>query len=182
MYTLNEGEIISSFQSLLSDLDSLTYASYLCELIDIALVDEESNRELFRDFITAFYLMENKAVDFDLLARAFEVKLLMYSGFHFNLENCIVCKKKINNSEYISLEYLGGICTECERKRGMYVSFATYSALKYLIKVPIENVYRLNLSKETIQELYKLLSNIIAENFARKPNSLEAFNYIKGVE
>lgn len=49
MYTLNEGDIIDSFQSLLSDLETITYASYFCELIDIALNEEESNRQLFKD-------------------------------------------------------------------------------------------------------------------------------------
>lgn len=95
LYTLNEGEIIDSFQILLKDLYSLTYASYLCELIDIAMVEEESNRELFKDFITVFYLMENKAVDYDLLMRAFELKLISYSGYNLNLDNCVICKEHI---------------------------------------------------------------------------------------
>ncbi len=182
LYTINEGEVVKSFQSLLNDLDSLTYASYLCELIDIAMIEEESNRELFKDFIKIFYLMENKAVDLDLLCRAFEVKLLIASGYYFNLEHCALCKRKISTSNYVNFEYISGICSNCEKSRGMSISFATYSALKYLVKVPIENVYRLNLSKEVKCELFKLLTNIIADNFSRTPNSLQAFNYIKGVD
>ena len=42
MYTLNEGEIIDSFQSLLGDLETITYASYFCELIDISMTEETS--------------------------------------------------------------------------------------------------------------------------------------------
>lgn len=182
LYTINEGEIISSFQSLLNDLNSLTYASYFCELIDIALVEEESNRELFKILVSAFYLMENKAVDFELLARAFEVKLLLFSGFRFNLDNCSICKKRMNSSNFISLEYLGGVCMDCNRSRGMNISYAGYNALKYLIDAPIENIYRLSLNKETKEELYKLLTYVISNNFSRKPNSLDVFNYIKGVE
>jgi DNA repair protein RecO (recombination protein O) len=182
LYTINEGEVIKSFQSLLNDLDSLTYASYLCELIDISMIDEESNRELFKDFVKVFYLMENKAIDLELLCRSFEVKLLLASGYYFNLEQCSLCKRKINTSNYINFEYLGGVCTECEKTRGMNISFAAYNALKYLTKVSIENVYRLTLTKEVKAELYKLLSNIISENFGRTPNSLHAFDYIKGVD
>nr|WP_286207940.1 DNA repair protein RecO [Clostridium caldaquaticum] len=180
LYTLNEGEVVNSFQFLLSNLESLTYASYLCELIDIALVEEESNRELFKNFITVFYLMENNAVDYELLLRAFEVKLIISAGYYFNLENCSICGKKINTSNYISFEHLGGLCNDCRKIGGMSVSYSTYNTLKYLIKVPIENVYRLTLTKENKYELYKLLSNIIGDSFGKRPNSLETFDFIKG--
>lgn len=182
LYTVNEGEVSSSFQSLLNDLDSLTYASYLCELIDIALIDEESNSELFREFIKVFYLMENKAIDYDMLCRTFEIKLLKASGYNFELDHCTMCKKKINVSDYISTQYLGGVCEDCEKINGMKVTRATYNALKYLIRVPIENVYKLSLTAESKDELYKLLSYIISESFGRKPNSLKIYDYIKGVE
>lgn len=182
LYTINEGEVINSFQSLLNDLDSLTYGSYICELIDIALIDEESNRGLFMEFMKVFYLMENKAVDYDLLSRTFEVKLLAASGYHFNLEHCVSCKRKINTSNYINLEYFGGICSDCEKDRGMSISFAAYNTLKYLVKAPIENIYRLALTKEVKSELFRLLTNIITESFGRRPNSLQAFEYIKGVD
>lgn len=182
LYTLDEGEILNSFQSLLNDLDSLTYASYLCELIDIALLEEESNRELFKDFVTVFYLMQNNAVDYDLLLRAFEVKLIINSGYYLDLEHCALCRKKIDKSSFISLEYLGGICSDCEKTKGLWVSYSTYNALKYLIKTPLENVYRLTLTKENKDELYKLLSNIIADSFGKKPKSLETLNFLKGAD
>jgi DNA repair protein RecO (recombination protein O) len=182
LYTINEGEVVNSFQSLLNDLDSLTYSSYLCELIDISQIEEESNRELFKELIKVFYLMENKALDLDLLCRAFEVKLLMASGYNFNLEQCVICRRKISTSNYVSLEYFGGICSDCEKERGMNVSFATFNALKYLVKVSIENVYRLTLTKDVKDEIYKFLANIIADNFGRRPNSLQMFEYIKGVD
>lgn len=182
MYSINEGEISNSFQSLLNDFTSLTYASYFCELIDIALVEEESNRELFKEFISVFYLMENNAVDFELLARAFEIKLLIYSGYYFNLDSCVFCRNKINSSNYFNRQYLGGICPECDKNQGIKISFASYNALKYLVKTPIANIYKLNLSKEVKSELYMLLSNIIYDCFGKRPHSLEMLNIFRGVE
>jgi DNA repair protein RecO (recombination protein O) len=182
LYTINEGEVANSFQALLNDLDSLTYASYLCELIDISLIDEESNRELFKEFIKVFYLMENKAISYDILCRSFEIKLLKASGYNFQLENCCLCKKKISTSDYIDLEYLGGVCEECNRTRGFKISRPAYNSLRYLLKVPVENLYKLSLTSEVKEELYKLLTHIITNSFGRRPNSLQAFDYIKGVD
>lgn len=179
LYTVSEGEVIESFQELLSDLETLTYGSYLCELIDISLTDEESNRELFKEFVSAFYFIKAKVMDHELILRNFEVKLLSSVGYAFNLDNCCICKKKIGTANYINFQYFSGICKECTKSEGIYVSFATYNSLKFLVNTTSDKIYRLNLSKESKDELYKVLSIFISHNFSRKPNSLETLNFLK---
>lgn len=178
LYIINESIVIDSFQDLISDLDSLTYASYFCELVDISMQDEESNRELFRHLVTAFYLMKNNAVDIETLARAFEIKVLKSTGYELNLEYCSNCRKRISTSNYISMQYSGGVCSDCQRVNGAYISHAAYNALKYLSRIPLENIYRVTLSKETKKELYKILSLFIEQNYFRKPKSLNTLDYL----
>jgi DNA repair protein RecO (recombination protein O) len=179
LYIISDSEIINSFQGLLENLDDITYASYLCELIDISMVDDESNREFFKDAISAFYLLSNKAIDPETLARAFEVKLLAATGYSFSLNNCCLCKKSINSSNYVSYRYSGGICTDCAKTNGMYISYATYNALKFLSVASIDKVLRVVLSKQVKEELAKILSIFIVNNYGRKPKSLEIFDYLK---
>jgi len=179
LYNISEGAIINSFQELMGDLDHLTYASYLCELIDIAVQEEESNRELFKTFVSCFYLMSKKVVDLEVMARAFEVKLLEATGYGLNLEYCCQCKSKINTSNYISFQYGGGVCNQCEKVNGMYVSYATYNILKFLSKLSIDKVYRVSMKTEEKDELYRVLSIIIAQNYTRKPKSLEIYAFLK---
>jgi DNA repair protein RecO (recombination protein O) len=109
LYTLQEGKIINSFQGLLDNLHKLTYSSYLCELIDIASADNEENGELFKNLITTLYLLNTDALDYELLVRAFELKLLKATGYNLILDNCSICRKKISSSNYISLSYYGGV-------------------------------------------------------------------------
>ena len=71
------------FKTYLENLDDITYASYLCELMDISMVDDESNRDFFKNAISSLYLLSNKAIDPETLARAFEVKLLDATGYGF---------------------------------------------------------------------------------------------------
>lgn len=175
-YVINESLIIDSFQDLLDDLDTLTYASYFCELVDISMGDEESNEQLFRYFVIALYLLKNKAVDIETLARAFEVKVLKCTGYALNLENCCICKKPINSSNYINFQYFGGVCKDCNKSNGAYVDFATYNTIKYLYKIPLENTYKLNLSKNIKDEVYKILKVFIEQSYFRKPKSLNTLN------
>lgn len=163
----------------MGNLDDLTYASYLCELIDIAIQEEESDRELFKNFVSCFYLMSKKVVDLEVMARAFELKLLEATGYGLSLEYCCQCKRKINTSNYISFQYGGGVCDQCAKVNGMNVSYATYNILKFLVKVSIDKIYRVSMKKEEKDELYKVLSTIIAQNYTRKPKSLEIYAFLK---
>jgi len=171
LYTLNEGRIIDSFQDILNDYDTLIYGSYFNELIDIAIEEGESH-PIFIDLVKCFYLMRNKAIDLDLLARAFEVKVLKATGYGISLENCALCGNKINTTDYISFQFYGGICNQCEKQYGTKVSAATYNGLKFLSKVELEKVGRLNLDMNTKEQIEKILETFISLNYRKKPNSL----------
>lgn len=102
MFTINEGEIIDSFQGFLNDFDSLIYASYFNELIDIAVNENESNHELFSDYVSALYFIKNKACDIEILTRAFELKILKYTGFNMEYYNNNVADSLLNIIRYLS--------------------------------------------------------------------------------
>lgn len=153
LYTLSEGKIINSFQGLLDDLEKLTYSTYLCELIDICMIEEDSNRVLFKDFVTALYLINTNAVDNEILIRAFELRLLKATGYGLDFDNITI-----------------------------NISKAGFSALKFLNNTSLEKVYRLNLNREIRDEIYKVLSYIISTNYSRKPKSLDMLNFLKESE
>lgn len=182
MFTLNEGRTIESFQELLNNLTTITYSSYICELIDISVQDEESNRELFKTLVTALYLMKTQAVDNEILVRAFELKLLRLTGYGINFDDCSICRKRISTSNYMSFQYYGGVCDECVKEKGIYINKASFNALKFLDNIPLEKVYRVNLSKVVKDELSKVTSILISNNYSRIPKSLQMLEFIKESE
>ena len=132
LYNLQEGKIINSFQGLLNNLDKLTYSSYVCELIDICVQDAEVDKTLFRDFITCLYLLNTDAMDYELLIRAFELRLLSATGYGLEFDKCCICKKSIGTSDYISLSHFGGVCVECNKEHGLYISSTPLYNLTFL--------------------------------------------------
>lgn len=179
LYNLQEGKIINSFQSLLDNLDKLTYSSYICELIDICVQDGEPNKELFRHFITGLYLLSTDALDYELLIRAFELRLLNATGYGIQFDKCVICKKAITTSEYVSLSHFGGVCEQCKKEHGVTISKAAYNALRFLNNTPMDKVYRLNISKDVKKQIERVTTFIIYSNYSKKPKSLEMLNYIK---
>ncbi|WP_294373074.1 DNA repair protein RecO [uncultured Clostridium sp.] len=179
LYTLQEGKMINSFQSLLNNLNKLTYSSYLCELIDIACEENEANKSLFRDLVTTLYLLNTDALEYELLIRHFELKLLKATGYNLTLDSCCICGKKIGVSNYISLSSFGGVCEECPKEHGIYVSKGTYNALRYLMITNVDKLYRLNLNSEIKKEIEKVTTFFISNNYTKKPKSLEMLKFIK---
>lgn len=178
MFTLNEGSIIESFQDFLKDLETLTYTTYILELIDIALVEEEPNYKVFKDVIASYYFIKNKVLPIELLVMYFELKVLKNTGFNFEFNRCSTCKAKIISSNYFSLSQGGGVCNKCPKDDGLYISYETYSLLKHISAISIEELIRLNLSIKVKNESRKLLSYIIQNSFDKKPKSLEILNLL----
>ena len=178
LYTLNEAKVINSFGGLLNDLEKLTYSTYICELIDIAMVEEESNRNLFKDFTTCLYLLSTGAINYEILIRAFEIRLLKYTGYDLELGYCSLCKKEIRTSNYINLTYGGGVCDQCEKVDSIFLSKASFNSLRFLSNTSPEKLYRLNLSEDIRKELYKVLTTMISLNYTRTPKSLKMLGFI----
>lgn len=145
-------------------------------------MDEESNRQLFKEIITAFYLLKSKAVDIEVLTRALELNVLRATGYGLNLEECCICKTKLTSSNYVSFQYLGGVCENCEKVNGTFISRASYSSMKILNRFPLEKLARITLDEKIKKEIFDLITIIISQNYYRKPKSLETLNFLKGSE
>ena len=179
LYSLQEGKIINSFQGLLNNLEKLTYSSYLCELIDICVENDEVNSALFKEFMICLYLLSTDALDYELLVRAFELRLLEATGYNLELDRCCICKKKISVADYISLSHYGGVCDECNKEYGFFISKPAYNALRFLKNTSMDKVYRLNVNDEIKKQMERVITNIIANNYSKRPKSLEMLSYIK---
>ena len=179
LYNLQEGKIINSFQGLLNNLEKLTYSSYLCELIDICVENDEVNSALFKEFMICLYLLSTDALDYELLVRAFELRLLEATGYNLELDRCCICKKKISVADYISLSHYGGVCDECNKEYGFFISKPAYNALRFLKNTSMDKVYRLNVNDEIKKQMERVITNIIANNYSKRPTSLEMLSYIK---
>ena len=179
LYNFQEGKIVNSFQGLLENLDKLTYSSYICELIDICVEEGEINENLFKSFLICMYLLNTDALNYEILIRSFELKILKETGYGLNLDICTKCRKKIAVANYISLSHYGGVCDECPKEHGIYISKPAYNSIKFLLKTPMDKIYKLNINDDVKKDIRKITTFIISSNYSKKPKSLEMLNYIK---
>lgn len=149
MYSLNEGNVINSFSGLSGSLELLTYGSYLVELADIVTQDNEPDGNAYRNLVTALYLLETEAIDMELLALAYEIRLIRNSGLRVGKEMV-----------------------------PFPVTKAAENIIEFLIKTEMPKIYVLKLDEKIKKELQAITTFIIREGYQRRPKSLDLLKFI----
>jgi len=149
MYSLNEGNVINSFSGLSGSLELLTYGSYLVELADIVTQDNEPDGNAYRNLVTALYLLETEAIDMELLALAYEIRLIRNSGLRVGKEMV-----------------------------PFPVTKAAENIIEFLIKTEMPKIYVLKLDEKIKKELQAITAFIIREGYQRRPKSLDLLKFI----
>lgn len=109
--SVSQCEGVEMFSYLRGDLEKISYASYLFELVDVLTPEGEPGEPLYLLLLTTLRLMETE--DLELLARAFEIKAADYAGYHPILENCANCQGSLDGPLGFSPGLGGILCGVC---------------------------------------------------------------------
>ena len=108
-----EAETVNRHQSLSQQLDRLSYAIYLCELLDGFTVEHSPNYPVYQLAVTTLSGLET-ATDWWLLVRHFEMRLLDESGFMPELTRCVDCGAVLEPQDHRFNLSAGGVsCPSC---------------------------------------------------------------------
>jgi DNA repair protein RecO (recombination protein O) len=118
-------------------------------MADIATSDQDPNPQLYRNLVTALYLLESGAVDMEVLTLAYEVKLIECTGFRVS-------------TDLVPFP----------------VSKAAENVLDFIRRTEMAKVHVLKVEKGLQKELSQLTSYIIRENYPRRPKSLDLLKYM----
>lgn len=111
---ISQGVIKTTFPKIREDLDRLTHALYLLELIDRLIEEPEPNPPLF-------FLLHKTLEGLELgapppcLLRGFESHLFRFLGYPPELGRCVICDSREN---FVKFSYrMGGVlCKNCQDK------------------------------------------------------------------
>lgn len=149
LFSLNEGNIINSFSRLATSLELLTYGSYYVELVDIVSIDGEPQPMIYRNLVTALYLLESDAIDMGILTLAYEIKLISYTGLSIG-------------KEMVPFEMSQGALKTAE----------------FLQKTDFSKIHVLKIDEKTKKELQTITSFVMKDSYQRRPKSLDMLKYM----
>jgi DNA repair protein RecO (recombination protein O) len=174
MDTVSQVEQKESFRWLLEDLETLSYAAYLAELVDAAILENEEGQGIFLLTLTCFHLMQS--VDAKLVIRCFELRLLNQLGYRPQTKTCVSCHSPVQGEKHrFSVELGGVLCPQCRYQDtySIQVSGSTLAVMDYLLKLDIRKLDRLKIPNLVNNELEYVIKKFISSKLEKRFKSLD---------
>lgn len=155
LHLISDAAIIDSFDVLRTRLDTITYASYFSELVEVLTEIQDPHASVFELLDVAFRYLP--ALPGEKIARLFEIKLLNEIGWLPHLDNCLQCRVPVPEKGCFSVSQGGVLCTSCARSVGdskvlspealLQLRFYASSSLEESLKKPFSSAPELELKK-----------------------------------
>lgn len=159
--TLQTAEIISSNHSLRSDLDLSAHASYIAELTDRGILEDEVNVQHFEQLKACFAALSD-GKDFEVITQLYELKVLQMTGYSPVVEECIHCGNHVG--PFKMSFYSGGIvCSRCSTNDAslLLISDSALKLLRFFKGMDMRRIGNITVSTETKKELTILIRGLI---------------------
>lgn len=153
--TLIEVDVIDSFKKIRKDINLISYASYITELVT-QVYKHEPNMEIYDLYISALKKID-EGYDYQVITNILELKLLDYLGIRPVVDSCVSCNS-INDIVTIS-SYKGGyLCKNCCRNEAI-VNIKTIKLIRMFYYVNISKIEKLDISPNIKEEINSFIDD-----------------------
>jgi DNA repair protein RecO (recombination protein O) len=131
LWIVTQAEAVDDFQPVRENLQLLTQAAYVVELLDRFTYEEGQNWQLYKLVIDTLSRL-SKLSDPFIVNRFYEMRLLDVIGFRPMLFECANCRKEIiAEDQFFSAEQGGVLCPSCGA-RSLNSRLISMDALRYI--------------------------------------------------
>ncbi len=151
--TLKEVDIIEYYKNIKKDINKISYATYILELVE-QVIKQTNNDEIFNNLVYSLKKIEEN-INPLVITNILELKCLDYLGVMMVLDCCSVCGNK--NIITISADQGGYLCKNC-RKDETIVDEKTIKLLRMFYYVDISKIEKVEVSKKISEEINHFLN------------------------
>ena len=156
---VTQAETTEPFQQLRDDLELLSRALYVCELMDKFTEPRAENFGLYRLLLQTLRRVATRE-DFDTPVRYYEMALLVEMGYAPELDECVTCRKKLEPvTNYWSAGAGGVVCANCRVDEAAIrpISANALKLLRLLLRGRFSDVARVHIDLDLALELERAL-------------------------
>lgn len=153
--TLIEVDIIDSFKNIRKDIEKISYASFVTELV-VQVFKHESNSSIYDLYIASLKKID-QGIDSLVITNILELKLLDYLGIRPCLDSCVSCGD-VDGIVTIS-SYKGGyLCNKCLSNERI-VSVKTIKLIRMFYYVDISKIDKIEISENVRNEINEFIDD-----------------------
>lgn len=175
MDSISQCEGVELFPDLLQSLRTLGYASYLADLVENLTAEGEANEKAFLLLLRALRLLARG--DAEILARAFEVKLVSFLGYRPVLQHCVSCRRPPAGTEAAFSAAAGGVlCSTCAAQGAQPVFWCrrgTVETLKLFLRWELAKLENFKVDARARRELKTILEGYIEYHLGYRGKAAE---------
>jgi DNA repair protein RecO (recombination protein O) len=164
LFQLESAGLISTNMGLRNDLLRIAWAAYFCELTEKLLGAGEPHPTAFHILVQALaYLSDSRQIREGTL-RSLELKLLLEAGFLPELQNCVACRRpleQVNRFTFV-VSRGGPVCEDCaSNESGVAISRHTLRLLSEAVTLPPAELPDLDFSRVETLRVREIVNTFI---------------------
>lgn len=152
--TLKEGSVIDNFNNIKNDLNKISHATYITDLVN-QVMKQNADPTVFSLYVSALKKID-EGINEMVVMNILEIKLLDYLGVGINLNGCAKCG---STREIVTIDPdVGGyICKNCYTNEIIYDERVRKMLRMYYL-VEIDSIKELKIKDYVINSINKFLS------------------------
>jgi DNA repair protein RecO (recombination protein O) len=161
MGTLSSGEIWNGYRRLREDIRKAAYASYLMEMTERTLEDNERKPQLFEQLKASLDALDEDK-DPQIIVHLYEMKILDMSGYRPELGACVSCGTREGRMS-LSAQLGGTVCSRCRSAdpSALEVPESAIKLLRLFLDMDIRRLGTTQLKPETKSLLKECIRRLL---------------------
>lgn len=166
-------DLIEAFYDIRNNMEKLTYAAYMLELINDVLQENQSANRLLRLFLNTLHFLSNSEKSPELVTRIFELRFITLMGYAPVTDRCASCGSPCNCDRF-SFKMSGLVCKNCtDREDAIEISEGTAKAVKHIVKSSMSDLFAFEVSPRVLEELEMINRRYIREKLEKDYKRLD---------
>lgn len=166
-----------NFDSVRQSMVKIGIGSFMMELIDAIMAQEDKNEDIFNLVLSCLKELETNNNP-DKIMMIFKIKILAYSGFKPHLDSCVLCDSRIMGESKFSLSQGGLLCLSCYKKdlTARSIFRGTVATILHIEKNDFVNNLNLGMNPQIKKELNMILNSFLNFHLEKEFKSQKFLN------
>lgn len=160
---LNDSKEVNGFQRIQQDIFISAYATYILNLVDVAIEDLVYDPALY-GFTRQALTYLNEGLDPEIITNIFELQLLTRFGFAFQWKQCAVCGQTQGKFDFSS-QYSGVLCEGHWHldERRYHAKPRAIHFMRLFSSISLDQIKSIELKDETKEDIRKTIDLLYDE-------------------